>query len=178
VSEAAVGAKARHRESWRIWVRRQLFNFYPAFWGTGAKVDYIAEDLRSIRIRLPLTFRTRNIHGTIFGGAMYAATDPLYALLIKAGLGRGYVVWDKHASIRYRKPGKSTLYAECSVTDGELEELRTRLESEPSVDASREIALVDAAGVVHAVIHKTVFVAKREAYRRKLEQAAGRETRA
>ncbi|MEX0959005.1 MAG: DUF4442 domain-containing protein [Burkholderiales bacterium] len=170
MSDAAVGERPRQRESLRTWVRRQIFNFYPAFWGTGAKVDYIAEDLRAIRIRLPLNFRTRNIHGTIFGGAMYAATDPLYALLIKAGLGRGYIVWDKHASIRYRKPGKTTLFAECRVTDAELDDLRQRLEREPSVDVSREIALVDSQGVVHAVIDKTVFVAKKEAYLRKLEQ--------
>jgi acyl-coenzyme A thioesterase PaaI-like protein len=170
VSDAAVGERPRQRESLRTWVRRQIFNFYPAFWGTGAKVDYIAEDLRAIRIRLPLNFRTRNIHGTIFGGAMYAAIDPLYAMLIKAGLGRGYIVWDKHATIRYRKPGKTTLFAECSVTDAELDDLRMRLEREPSVDVSREIALVDGQGVVHTVVEKTVFVAKKDAYMRKLEQ--------
>ncbi|HUF20838.1 MAG TPA: DUF4442 domain-containing protein [Burkholderiales bacterium] len=174
MSDAAVGERPRQRESLRTWVRRQIFNFYPAFWGTGAKVDYIAEDLRAIRIRLPLTFRTRNIHGTIFGGAMYAATDPLYALLIKAGLGRGYIVWDKQASIRYRKPGKTTLYAECRVTDAELDELRQRLENEPSVDVTREIALVDAQGVVHSVIEKTVFVSKKDAYLRRLEETSRR----
>lgn len=174
MSDAAVGERLRQRESLRTWARRQVFNFYPAFWGTGAKVEYIAEDLRTIRIRLPLNFRTRNIHGTIFGGAMYAATDPLYALLIKAGLGRDYIVWDKHASIRYRRPGKATLYAECRVTDAELDELRQRLENEPSVDVTREIALVDGQGVVHAVIEKTVFVSKKDAYLRRLEEAGRR----
>ncbi|MEO8164424.1 MAG: hypothetical protein ABI619_03415, partial [Betaproteobacteria bacterium] len=67
----------------RIWLRRLMFNFFPAFRATGARVIYISEDMRKLRIKLPLNIRTRNIHGTLFGGAMYAATDPLYAILVK-----------------------------------------------------------------------------------------------
>jgi len=160
----------RPRESPRTWFRRLRFNLFPAFRGTGAKVVYIAEDLRTIRIKLPLNWRTRNIHGTLFGGAMYAATDPLYAILIKVGLGRGYIVWDKAGTIRYRKPGRGTLYAECSISEAELADLRMRLETEPSVDLDYEIPLVDAAGVVHAVVMKTIYVARKDSYLRKVEQ--------
>lgn len=64
---------AKPRGSLKTWIRRQRFNLFPAFWGTGAKVIYMAEDLRAIRIKLPLNFRTKNIYGTLFGGAMYAA---------------------------------------------------------------------------------------------------------
>lgn len=161
---------ARPRESFRTWLRRKRFNLYPAFWGTGAKVDYIAEDLRSIRIRLPLNFRTRNIYGTLFGGAMYAATDPLYAILVKVGLGPGYIVWDKAGAIRYRKPGRSTLYADCSISDAELASLRERLQSEASVDLDYEIELRDAAGVVHAVVQKTIYVARKDSYQLRLQR--------
>lgn len=170
MSTPATPAPTRPRESLRTWLRRQRFNLYPAFWGTGAKVDYIAEDLRSIRIRLPLNFRTRNIYGTLFGGAMYAATDPLYAILVKVGLGPGYIVWDKAGSIRYRKPGRSTLYADCSISDAELESLRERLKSEGSVDLDYEMELRDAAGVVHAVVQKTIYVARKDSYQLRLQR--------
>jgi acyl-coenzyme A thioesterase PaaI-like protein len=170
VNRAASSIPARPRESFRTWLRRQRFNLYPAFWGTGAKVDYIAEDLRSIRIRLPLNFRTRNIYGTLFGGAMYAATDPLYAILVKVGLGPGYIVWDKAGAIRYRKPGRSTLYADCSISDAELASLRERLESEASVDLDYEIELRDAAGVVHAVVRRTIYVARKDSYQLRLQR--------
>ncbi len=165
-------ARGNSRESLRSWIDRLRFNLYPAFRGTGAKVIYIAEDRRTIRIALPLNWRTRNIFGTLFGGAMYAATDPLYAILIKVGLGPGYIVWDKAGTIRYRKPGRSTLYAECSVSEGELADLRQRLEVEASVDLDYEIPLTDAGGVVHAVVMKTIFVARKEAYLNKLAQDA------
>jgi acyl-coenzyme A thioesterase PaaI-like protein len=167
------GTQAPGRESLRTWFRRLRFNLFPAFRATGARVTWIAEDLRAVRIRLPLNHRTRNIYGTVFGGAMYAATDPLYAILIKVGLGPGYIIWDKVGAIRYKKPGRSTLFAECRVTDEELCTLKTRLETQPSVDVEREIELVDDSGVVHAVVRKTIFVARKEAYQSRLQEEGG-----
>jgi len=160
-------------ESFGIWLKRLRFNFFPAFWGTGAKVIYISADMRTIRIKLPLSFRTRNIYGTLFGGAMYAALDPLYAILIKVGLGPDYIVWDKVGAIRYRKPGRTALFAECSIGEQELAALKARLENESSVDMEREIELVDAKGVVHAVVRKTIYVARKDAYRLRFQREPG-----
>jgi len=157
------------RESLRVWLRRVGFNFFPAFRATGARVIYLSEDMRKLRIRLPLNLRTRNIHGTLFGGAMYAATDPLYAILVKVALGPGFIIWDKAGAIRYRKPGRSTLYAECSLSDAQVAAMRKRLEFEPSVDLNYEIELVDERGVVHAVVQKTIYAARKEVYKLRRE---------
>jgi acyl-coenzyme A thioesterase PaaI-like protein len=163
-------ARPTGRESLRTWFRRLRFNFFPAFRATGARVTWIAEDLRALRIRIPLNYRTRNIYGTVFGGAMYAATDPLYAILIKVGLGPDYIIWDKVGAIRYRRPGRSALYAECRVTEEDLAALRAKLETQDSVDVEREIELVDDAGVVHATVRKTIYVARKAAYQRRLRE--------
>jgi hypothetical protein len=101
---------------------------------------------------------------------MYAATDPLYAILVKVGLGPGYIVWDKAGAIRYLKPGRTTLYADCSISDAELASLRERLESEASVDLDYEMDLRDAAGVVHAVVQKTIYVARKDSYQLRLQR--------
>ena len=153
------------RESLRIWLYRLAFNFFPAFLATGGRVIYISEDRRKLRIKLPLNFRTRNIHGTLFGGAMYAATDPLYAILVKAALGPDHIVWDKSGSIRYKKPGRSTLYAECSLSDAQVASMKKRLQSDPSIDLNYEIELVDERSVVHAVVQKTIYAARKEVYK-------------
>ena len=158
-------------ESLRTRLLRLRFNFFPAFRATGARVIYISPDLRTLRIKLPLTFRTRNIHGTLFGGSMYAATDPLYAILIKVALGSDYIVWDKAATIRYKRPGRSTLYAECTVSESQIHSLRRKLETETSVDVEYEIELVDERGAVHAVVDKTIYVARKAAYKSRLAAA-------
>jgi acyl-coenzyme A thioesterase PaaI-like protein len=162
------------RESIRIWTRRLAFNFFPAFRATGARVIYISEDMRKLRIKLPLNLRTRNIYGTLFGGAMYAATDPLYAMLVRVALGAGYTVWDKAATIRYKKPGRSTLYAECSLSDAQVAAMRKRLDCEPSIDLQDETELVDLRGVVHAVVQKTLYAARKEVYKLREEASSAR----
>src|SRR5262250_862262 len=90
---------------------RWLFNWIPAYRGTGARVTYVASDFREVRVRLPLSWRTRNYVGTIFGGSLYGAVDPVYMIMLIKILGPGYTVWDKAATIRFLKPGRATLFA-------------------------------------------------------------------
>ena len=171
MSSAGPWRTVQPRESLRIWLYRLGFNFFPAFRATGARVIYISEDRRKLRIKLPLNFRTRNVHGTLFGGAMYAATDPLYAILVKVALGPGYIIWDKAGAIRYKKPGRSTLYAECSLSDAQVASMCKRLEAEPSIDLNYEIELLDEHGVVHAVVQKTIYAARKEVCKLRQEAA-------
>ena len=98
-------------ESFRTRAFRWAFNFWPCYRGTGARVTYIASDWREARIRLPLSLWTRNYVGTIFGGSLYASVDPFFMIMLINILGPDYVVWDKAASIRFKRPGRSTLVA-------------------------------------------------------------------
>ena len=90
---------------------RWRFNFFPAYRGTGGRITYMADDFHEIRIKLPLNWRTRNYVGTTFGGSLYGAVDPLYMVMLIKILGSGYIVWDKAATIRFKRPGRETLYA-------------------------------------------------------------------
>jgi acyl-coenzyme A thioesterase PaaI-like protein len=149
-------------ESYASKFDRIKFNFFPAYRGTGARVVYIAGDYRRIRVKIPLSWRTRNYVGTIYGGSMYAGIDPIYMLMLIKILGREYVVWDKAAKIRFKRPGKETLYAEFLLTDDEIEEIKRRLATEKSVDRVYTVELADKNGKVHAVIEKTLYIASRE----------------
>ncbi len=136
------------------------FNLFPAFRGTGARVTYIAGDFREARVRLPLNWRTRNYVGTIFGGSLYGAADPMYMILLIRILGPGYTVWDKAATIRFVKPGRSTLYARFVIEDEEIATIRRLLATAPSIDRVYRVDLTDASGVVHATTEKTIYIKK------------------
>ena len=140
---------------------RWKFNWFPAYRGTGARVTYISGDLHEIRIRLPLSWRTRNYVGTIYGGSMYGAVDPMYMVMLIRLLGADYVVWDKAAHIRFRRPGRSTLHATCRIPPEEIDSIRQTLERLPKVDRQYTIELCDEAGEVHAVIEKTIHIRRR-----------------
>lgn len=145
-------------ESLRTKLTRWKFNFIPAYRGTGGRITYIDRDFREVRVKVPLSWRTRNYVGTIFGGSMYGAVDPIYMIMLIERLGPGYEVWDKAASIRFRRPGRTALHATFRVTDDEVARIRTLLEERSSVDREYRVELVDDEGVIHAVVEKVVHV--------------------
>jgi acyl-coenzyme A thioesterase PaaI-like protein len=159
------------RESARTRFLRWKLNFFPAYRGTGARVTYIAADFREVRVRLPLSWRTRNLVGTIFGGSLYAAVDPIYMIMLIRLLGPRYVVWDKAATIRFRKPGRTTLRATFSIDEAELDAIRAAAEGGAPIDRIYNVDLVDAEGTVHASVEKVIYIRLKESSRRsRLEQ--------
>lgn len=91
---------------------------------------------------------------------MYGAVDPIYMLMLIKVLGREYVVWDKAAKIRFRKPGKDTLYVEFKLSADEIGEIKRLTENAKSIDRIYELELKDRHGVVHAVVEKTLYIRK------------------
>ncbi len=150
-------------ESLRTRLYRWYFNVFPAYRGTGGRVTYVADDFREIRVRLPLNWRTRNYVGSIFGGSMYGAVDPVYMIMLIKALGPGYQVWDKAATIRFRKPGRTTLYARFLVDERELDDIRQALQVNDAVERVYDIDLTDDVGVVHATVRKTIHIRRKPA---------------
>jgi acyl-coenzyme A thioesterase PaaI-like protein len=147
-------------ESFRTRLLRWKFNLFPAYRGTGARVTYIASDFHEIRIRLPLSWRTRNYVGTIFGGSLYGAVDPIFMIMLIQLLGREFVVWDKSAEIRFLKPGRTTLQATFRIEEEELEAIRKATEAGP-VDRTYSVELLDAESVSHAAVTKTIYIRRK-----------------
>lgn len=151
------------RESRRTRLTRWAFNVFPAYRGTGGRISFIASDWREVHVRLRLGWRTRNYVGTIFGGSMYGAVDPIYMVMLIRCLGPGYEVWDKAASIRFRIPGRRTLHARFVLSEEELAAIREVLQGQRSVDRHYRIELRDREGRVHAEVEKTVHIRLRGA---------------
>jgi acyl-coenzyme A thioesterase PaaI-like protein len=153
--------------AWRAPLVRFGFNWHPAYRRTGGRVEYVAPDLRSMRVRLPFNHRTRNMVGTIFGGFLFAVTDGPHPMLLALALGRDYVLWDKAASIAYRRPARTTLYAEFSISPEEIAEVKNTLSRQPKLDIDYRVALKDRKGVVYSEVVRTVYIANKKDYKQK-----------
>ena len=149
-------------ESWKTRLRRWGFNWFPAYRSTGARIEHIAADWQEIRIRLPLNWRTRNYVGTIFGGSMYAALDPIHMVMLIKLLGAHYEVWDKAATIRFRRPGRSTLHATFRLDDAELEAIRAEVARAGKSERQYSVDLTDEAGEVCASCEKLLSIRARQ----------------
>ena len=138
------------------------FNIHPAYRGTGGRVTYISSDFREITVRVPLSRRTRNYVGTIFGGSMFGAVDPMYMIMLMKNLGAGYVVWDKSASIRFRRPGRSALTAKFALDQKELDEIRSALADSSATERVYAIDLVDVEGNVCASVEHRIHIRRKQ----------------
>jgi acyl-coenzyme A thioesterase PaaI-like protein len=135
-----------------------VMNLFPAIRRTGGRIEYVAPDLREVRVRLPLDWRTRNLMGSTFGGSMFAIADPIFMTLLYFNLGDEYVVWDKSARIRFRKPAKTTLYGTFTITQADLDDIRAALQRTHAIDRVYPVSLVDQDGVVHAELERVVYI--------------------
>jgi len=136
--------------------------FWPPFWGAGIKVARFSKDYQCIEVQMKLRFWNENYVGTHFGGSLYAMTDPFYMLILVIALGKDYIVWDKSAIIRYKKPAKGTVYCKFEISPEQIESLRKTLEMEKKVEPEFTIPIIDEEGSVVAEVQKVLYVSKRE----------------
>lgn len=140
----------------------RLINFYPPYLGAGVKVVRISPDLRTFEVEMRLRFWNRNYVGSHFGGSLYTMCDPFYMLILIESLGRDYEVWDKAATIRFRRPGRSTVRATFHVSEEEVEEIRRQADEQGKVEPRFSIEVVDTEDNVVAEVEKLLSVRKKE----------------
>src|SRR5271165_2468407 len=141
---------------------RRWINFWPPFLGAGIRVQHIAPDMKAVDVEMRMRWWNANYVGTHFGGSLFAMTDAFYMLMLMANLGREYIVWDKAATIRYRKPGRGTVRAEFRVADSQIEDIREKLKTLPKYEPVFSVDVKDAAGVVIAEVEKVLHVRKKQ----------------
>lgn len=135
---------------------------YPPLLGAGIRVRRISPDLREIDVDMKRRWWNSNYVGTHYGGSLYSMTDPFYMLMLLRNLGRDYVVWDKSASIRFRKPGRGTVRAQFRLDERQLAELHERLRSEEKIEPVFAIDVLDEAGEVVARVEKVIHIRRKE----------------
>ncbi|GAA1166069.1 DUF4442 domain-containing protein [Ornithinimicrobium humiphilum] len=137
---------------------RHGMNAWPPFLFTGVRVEHLGEDFRSVRVRLHHRPWTSNYVGTLFGGSVFAMTDPFWMLMVLRNLGPGYVVWDRAAEIEFVSPGRSSVTATFELTEDVLEELRAAAVDGAKVLRWFETEVVTDDGTVVARVRKQLYV--------------------
>ena len=89
---------------------------------------------------------------------MYAAVDPVYMLMLIKNLDPGFIIWDKSACIKFKKPGRTTLFARFMLNEQEIETIREDLVHSHAVDRTYHVDLMDKEGVVHASVEKVIYI--------------------
>jgi hypothetical protein len=144
----------------RRWLIR-LLNFYPPYLGAGIRVRASA-DFRTFEVRMRLRWWNRNYVHTHFGGSLYSMCDPFFMLILMDHLGRGYVVWDKAATVRFRRPGKGMVRATFHIPAERVEEIRAEADRDGKVEPVFRVDVVNEKGDVVAEVEKLLYVRRKD----------------
>lgn len=146
------------------------FNWSPMYRRSTGKVVEVSEDLLYIKVKIPLNWKNRNFVGSIFGGSMLSATDPIYMIQLLKILGDNYVVWDKSATIKYKRPGRETIFCEFIFTLEEVRAIKKDVENKGEIDIVKTPNIINKDGIVFAELIKTIYVADKAFYKVKRKQ--------
>ena len=141
---------------------RGLINYWPPFLGAGIRVTRWDSDWRAVDVEMPLRRRNANFVGTQYGGSLYSLADPFYMLMLIENLGPEYIVWDKSASIRFRRPGKGRVQARFRLTQQQIDEIRHSLQGQEKIESTFTVEVKDDSGTVIAEIQKLLHIKKKE----------------
>jgi hypothetical protein len=141
---------------------KRRINLYPPYLGAGVRVRHMAEDLRTIEVEMPLRFWNKNYVGTHFGGSLYSMCDPFFMVMLINNLGPDYIVWDKAATIRFKKPGTGTMKARFHLPAERIAEIRAQADAGSKVEPTFMVQVTDAQGDVVAEVEKLLYVRRKQ----------------
>ena len=134
---------------------------------TGGKLIKVSDDLHYIKIQLLFNYKTRNYVGTIYGGHMYSSVDGIYVIQLIHILGDNYIVWDKSAKIKFKRPANKTLFADFKISDELIEQIKNDIVKDKKKDYNLFVNLTDENGNIYAQVEKVIYIASKEYYKSK-----------
>lgn len=144
------------------------FNWSPMYRRSTGRVIHVAKDLSKITIKIPLSWKNRNYVNSIFGGSMFSAVDPIPMVQLINLLDDNYVVWDKSAVIKFKRPAKETLYAEFQFTEEEIIAIKDKVSKENEIELVKSTSLTNKNGSsIFCTVEKTIYVADKKFYKEK-----------
>ena len=119
---------------------------------------------RGADVKINRSLITLNFGKAIFGGTIYAATDPFYAMLFWQLLKhKGYhiSVWLKSASIQFLRPGRTDLYYRITITDEMINEVEKELNNKGVFVKSYIIEICSKTGDLYAIAKNEIYIRKK-----------------
>ncbi len=142
-----------------------MFNISPMYRRSCGKLFFVSDDLHVVKVKIPLNYKNRNYVGSMFGGSLFSATDPIYMIQLMNILGSDYVVWDKSTDIRFRRPAYKNAFVTFEFTKEEIEKIIERVKVENAIDIVKQLYITDGKETVFTELDKTIYISTKKYYK-------------
>jgi hypothetical protein len=140
---------------------RTVMNLWAPFLGAGIRIKRFDPDWRAVDVEMKLRWWNSNFVGTHYGGSLYSLADPFFMIMLIENLGKDYIVWDKAASIRFKKPGRGTVFASFRLSEEQISEIRQAADAQGKIERNFTVQVTDDSGNVIAEIEKLLHIRKK-----------------
>ena len=136
---------------------RFLTNLYPALFFAGIRITQITPDWKTIKVRMGGLFSMTPM-GAQFGGALFTMCDPWFMMILVRHFGKEFKIWDKVATIHFRRRGRGTVYATFTITDEQLAFMREKVMAESKIEVILTAQIIDRDNEIVAEVEKTISI--------------------
>ncbi|MFY7670751.1 DUF4442 domain-containing protein [Tenacibaculum sp. MEBiC06402] len=144
------------------------FNLSPMYRRSTGRIIEVSDDLLKIVIKVKLSYKNRNYVNSIFGGSLFSAVDPIPMVQLINLIGDDYVVWDKSAEIKFKRPAKEHLFADFNYSLDELDDIKKRVAKENEIEIIKTTFLTNKSkDTTFCEVHKTIYIADKKFYKNK-----------
>lgn len=138
-----------------------LMNLYPPLLIQRIWVKKVHKGFRGMDVKINRALITSNVGNSTFGGTLFSATDPFYAMLfgqIMHHKGVNVTVWLKSAQIQYLKPAYQDLFYTIIITDEMVSEAEQAIKTEGKFVKEFPIELFNKAGDLCVIAQNEVYI--------------------
>ena len=140
---------------------RTFMNIWGPFLGAGIRIKRFDPDWRAVDVEMKLRWWNSNFVGTHYGGSLYSLADPFFMIMLIENLGKDYIVWDKAASIRFKKPGRGTVFASFRLSEEQISEIRQAADARGKIERNFTVQVTDDSGNVIAEVEKLLHIRRK-----------------
>ncbi|MGB4400217.1 MAG: DUF4442 domain-containing protein [Daejeonella sp.] len=144
-------------ESTLKWAMR----LYPPLFFQRIWVKKFDKGFTGVHVKISKSFLNTNYNNSIFGGTIFSASDPFYAMLFDQVMKRrGFKVrvWLKSANIQYLKPGRTNLYFKITLSEEDITEAELALKTVGKFVKAFPLEILNSEGEVCASVQNEVYL--------------------
>ena len=134
---------------------------YPPLFFQRIWVQKFDTGFTGVEVKIGKSFLNTNYNKSIFGGTIFSASDPFYALLFDQILKKRNLktrVWLKSAQIKYLRPGRSNLYFKIKLSEEQIAEAEHALQTVGKFVKAYHIEMVNEQGEVCVSVINEVYI--------------------
>jgi hypothetical protein len=142
-------------------VLKWVLRFYPPLFFQRIWIQRFDKNFKSVEVKIFKSILNTNYNNSIFGGTIFAASDPFYAILFDQILAiRGFKtrVWLKSASIQYLKPGHGNLYFKIEISEIDIEEAIHVLNTIGKFVKAFPLEIYNKKGELCAIVNNEIYI--------------------